>query len=100
MPPELQGRDDQHAPGEHAGGEPEAGLGARAARLVRHAGRVAALGAGGVAGLPEEQQKAIAEKLDSAAQFAYSEAQRAGVDMFGETIPTASREDVLEQLHA
>ena len=44
--------------------------------------------------------KAIAEKLDSAAQFAYSEAQRAGVDMFGETIPTASREDVLEQLHA
>ena len=44
--------------------------------------------------------KAIAEKLDSAASFAYSEASRAGVDMFGETIPTASREQVLEHLHA
>lgn len=44
--------------------------------------------------------KAIGERLDSAAKFALSEAQRAGIDMFGEQIPTASRAQVLESMHA
>ena len=44
--------------------------------------------------------KAIGEKLDGMAARAYEESQRGGVDMFGEQIPTASREDLLESLHA
>lgn len=44
--------------------------------------------------------KAIGERLDGAAKFALSEAQRAGIDMFGEQIPTASRAQVLESMHA
>ncbi len=44
--------------------------------------------------------KAIGEKLNAAATRAYEESQRGGVDMFGEQIPTASRHDILESLHA
>jgi hypothetical protein len=44
--------------------------------------------------------KTIGEKLTAAADFAYQESQRGGVDIFGEQIPTASREQVLESLHA
>ena len=44
--------------------------------------------------------RVIGEKLDAAAKFAYAESQRGGTDMFGETIPTASRNNVLETLHA
>lgn len=44
--------------------------------------------------------KTIGEKLDAAAKFAYAESQRGGTDMFGEQIPTASRNDVLGTIHA
>ena len=44
--------------------------------------------------------KAIGERLSAAANFAYEESQKGGTDMFGETIPQASRTDVLENLHA
>ena len=44
--------------------------------------------------------KTIGERLDAAAKFAHAESQRGGVDMFGEQIPTASRAQVLEELHA
>ena len=44
--------------------------------------------------------KAIGEKLDKAAKFAYAESQKGGVDMFGDLIPTASRTEVLGSLHA
>jgi hypothetical protein len=40
--------------------------------------------------------KAIGERLGSAADFAFQESQRGGIDIFGEQIPTASREDVLK----
>lgn len=44
--------------------------------------------------------KALGEKLTAAAEFAYQESQRGGVDIFGEQIPTASRGEVLERLQA
>jgi uncharacterized protein len=54
---------------------------------------------GAIAGMMAENirsGKAIGERLGSAADFAYQESQRGGVDIFGEKIPTASREDVLK----
>ena len=44
--------------------------------------------------------KTIGERLDAAAKFAQAESQRGGVDMFGEQIPTATRAQILEELHA
>ena len=42
--------------------------------------------------------KAIGERLSHMADFALEQSQSGGTDMFGEEIPTASREDVLETL--
>lgn len=56
-----------------------------------------------IAGLMAENArsaKALGEKLAAAADFAFRESQKGGVDMFGETIPTASRSEVLETMHA
>ena len=43
--------------------------------------------------------KAIGERLQAMATFAAEQHANSGVDMFGETIPTASREDVLGKLN-
>lgn len=43
--------------------------------------------------------KAIGEKLSHMATFALEQSQSGGTDMFGEEIPVASREAVLETLH-
>jgi len=42
--------------------------------------------------------KRMSEALADAAEFAYAESLRSGVDMFGENIPTASRNDVVERI--
>ncbi|MBK7814494.1 MAG: hypothetical protein IPJ52_09405 [Rhodocyclaceae bacterium] len=42
--------------------------------------------------------KRIAERLVYWADFAYAESRRGGIDIFGEKIPTASREDIIKGL--